>query len=154
MTHALCSSRPPAASRSPRLSSERGFTIAESLFAAVILTVGLVGTAEMLAITLRAHQLAQGSAQATRYAQSKVEDLMKANFATVPAIQLTGRNSLDADVPNYFDTPGTSYTRRWQVDAGPAGNPNLRRVTVRVIPTSGDRRTSSNVTIVTLVRSW
>lgn len=153
MRDAPCSWPPPAASR-PCLSSERGFTIAESLFAALILTVGLVGTAELLAVTLRTHQFAQSSAQATRHAQAKLEDLMKANFSTTAAIQLTGRNSLDTNVTNYFDVPAPGYTRRWQVDPGPAADPQLRRVAVRVLPTQPDQRIAADVKLVTMVRSW
>lgn len=154
MTHAQCSSPRSAASRPLRLSDQRGFTIAESLIASVILTVGLVGTAELLAVSLRMHQLGQSSAEATRFAQIKMESLMKANFATVPAIQLTGRNSLSSNVANYFDVPAAGYTCRWQVDPGPAGNPQLRRLTVRVVPTRTDRRISSEATLTTIVRSW
>lgn len=119
----------------------------------MILTVGLVGTAELLAVSLRTHQLAQGAATATRHAQAQVETLMKADFATAPAIQLTGRNSLDLNVANYFDLPAVGYTRRWQVDPGPAGRADLRTLSVRVIPTLADRRTAAAVNLVTIVRA-
>ena len=63
--------------------------------------------------------------------------------------------SIDADAANHNDTPlednGTpddpaddtvtkGYTRRWIISAGPDADPNLRQVTVRVIPDVNDRR--------------
>ncbi len=134
--------------------NERGFSLPEVMIASLLLTIGLIGTAELLAISLRLHQLAQGTTEATRHAQAKVEELMKAKFATTPAIQITAGDSLGANVANYFDVPAAGYTRRWRVEAGPGANPNLRKLTVRVIPALADRRTTTEVRLTSLVRSW
>lgn len=143
-----------AESQRPRVNSERGFTLIEALIASLILTVGLIALADLLAVTIRMHQLGRGSTTATRYAQGKLEELMKLNFSTAPAIQITGQNSLDSNVANYFDTPASGYSRRWQVEAGPGGNAKLRLVTVRVIPVLADRRVAAEARITTILRSW
>src|SRR5262245_4078315 len=97
--------------------NERGFTVIEAIIATMVLTVGLVALAGMLAVTLQMHQLGRNSAQATRLAQDKFEQLMKVNFQTNAAVQVNAANTLDSNVANYFDqVPG--YTRRWQVSAG------------------------------------
>ena len=134
--------------------NERGFSLPEVMIATLLLTVGLVGTAELLAVSLRMHQLAQVSTEATRHAQAKIDELMKANFSTTPAIQITKGDSLGTNVQNYFDAPATGYTRRWQVEAGPGANPQLRKLTVRVIPALSDRRTATEVRLTSVVRSW
>jgi Tfp pilus assembly protein PilV len=134
--------------------NERGFTLFEALIAGVVLTVGLVALAELLGVSLRMHQLGRTSTSATRLAQQKFEELMKLNFSTSPAIQITADDTLSSNVDNYFDAPSPEYVRRWQVTAGPNAHPRLRTVTVRVIPTVEDRRTSDTVTLTTVLRSW
>jgi type IV pilus modification protein PilV len=136
------------------MNNERGFTLIEAMVATVVLTVGLLAMAELLAVSLRMHQLGRNSTTATRLAQDKFEEMMKMNFSTNPAIQVTNcANALGADVANCFDTPANSgFTRRWQVTAGPTVR--LRTVTVRVIPTNADRRVGTDFTVTSLIRSW
>ena len=138
-----------------RLSDERGFSLLEALIATVVLTVGLVSMAELLAVSVRMHQLGRNSTTAARLAQDKFEEMMKMNFATNPAIQVSGSDTLASNVTNYFDAPAdTGYTRRWFVQAGPNANPCTRTVTVRVIPANPDRRAGSDFTVTTILRSW
>ena len=132
--------------------NERGFSIAEALIATVVLTIGLVALAELLAVSVRMHMLGRGTTTATRLAQDKFEQMMKMNFTTNPQIQVNGADTLSADVANYFDAPAPGFTRRWQVTAGPV--PRLRLVTVRVIPAVTDRRSSAVVNLTMLVRRW
>lgn len=133
-------------------SDERGFTIVEALIAAIVLTIGLVALAELLAISVRMHMLGRNTTSATRLAQDKFEQMMKMNFTTNPQIQINAADTLSSNVTNYWDTPVPGFTRRWQVTAGPV--PRLRHVTVRVIPLVTDRRANSEVNITMLVRSW
>ena len=160
----------------PSNSNDRGFTLIEVLIAMVILTIALVSMAELMAITLRMQQLGRNQTLAMRLAQDKVDELMTRNFAFA---QLTVGGSLTADVANHFDVPaaGTAgnlqYRRRWLVEAlnqgdtvqVTVGNPPVvtntaigagttRRVTVRVIPITTDRRISNPVDLVTIVRCW
>jgi hypothetical protein len=52
----------------------------------------------------------------------------------------------------YFDTTTPGFTRRWQIDAI-GGYTNIRTLTVRIIPTSADRRTNAEVELVTIIRN-
>jgi len=138
---------------SPRpLRDERGFTLIEALIAAAILTVALVALAELLAVSVRMHQLGRHSTTAVRLAQDKFEELMKMNFVTGPAIQVSGTDTLASNVTNYFDNPDAGITRRWLVQPGPAAG--LRVVTVRVIPGTPDGRVGGPFTLTTVLRSW
>jgi prepilin-type N-terminal cleavage/methylation domain-containing protein len=136
--------------------SERGFTLIEALIATLVLTVGLVATAELLAVSVRMHMLGRNSSTATRLAQDKFEEMMKMNFATNPAISpVTCASALTSNVANCFDTPaGSGYVRRWQVQAGPGGNASLRLVTIRVIPSNPDMRMAGDFSMTTVLRSW
>jgi len=44
------------------------------------------------------------------------------------------------------------YKRRWIISAGPDGDPNLRQVTVRVIPELNDRRVAAPYDLTTVIR--
>ena len=146
--------------------NERGFTLVEAVVAVMICTIGLVAMAELLAVTLRLQQLGRNSTSAVRLAQDKVDELTSMNFAT--NLQAACGGDLDADAANHFDTPmednGTpddpaddtvtkGYTRRWLIEAGPDGDPNLRQVTVRVIPDVADRRTATPYDLITFIRN-
>ena len=61
------------------MSNERGFTLVEALVATLVLTIGLVATAQLLAVSLRMHQIGRNSTAATRLAQDKFEE-----FLTLP----------------------------------------------------------------------
>lgn len=146
--------RPAAASPSSkrRGGSEGGFSLIEVVFAASILVVGLLSLAQLLAVTIRAETMARNGAEATRVAQGKLDELMKANFDTNPAVQITpvGTDSLASNVANYFDTPTPRTIRRWQVSAGPA---TTRILTVRVLVANGTT-TFRVLDLSTLLQRW
>lgn len=124
----------------------------------VILTIALVALAEMMAITLRMQMLGRNETEAVRLAQTKLDELigLVSLWDDTPAIAIGG--GLDDDVEDYSDVPpdAPGFTRRWVVTAGPvdpggdAGD--LRIVTVRVVPASPDRRTSTPVQLTTMLR--
>lgn len=137
----------------------------EVLIATVILVIGLVAMAELMAVTLRLQQLGRNSTSAVRLAQDKIDELTTRSFTTHPSMACGG--SITAAVANYNDRPtndkqtrndlaeaivGKGYTRRWMVSAGPDGNPNLRQVTVRVLPDVVDRRTAAPYDLTTFIR--
>lgn len=145
--------------------NERGFTLIEAVVAMMICTVGLVAMAELMAVTLRLQQLGRNQTSAVRLAQEKVDQLTTMNFTTNPQAACGG--NLDADAANHNDIPmednGTpdnladdtvtkGYKRRWLIEAGPDGDPNLRQVTVRVVPDVNDRRTAAPYDLTTFIR--
>jgi type II secretory pathway pseudopilin PulG len=133
---------------------EAGFSLIEVMAATFILVFGLVALAHLLSVTLRMHSLAANSAQATRVAQGKLDELNRMDYANAPQIQVTptGLDPLVANVANYFDAPGPGVTRRWRVQAGPPGT-QTRVVTIRVLvwPETG---TGRQLELTSLVRQW
>ncbi len=136
----------------------------------VILTVALVSMAELMVITLRMQQLGRNQTTGMRLAQDKIDELMSRNFAFN---ELAPGGSLTADDPNHFDVPaaGTGgnlqWRRRWLVEALNFGDQGVRdgvptpvvagttrRVTVRAIPITNDRRVTNPVDLVTIIRCW
>jgi type II secretory pathway pseudopilin PulG len=149
------------------MNNEKGFTLVEATVAMMVCTIGLVAMAELMAVTLRLQQLGRNSTSAVRLAQDKIDELTSVSFTSVVNLSMSCGGSLDADVANHNDTPmednGTpdnpaddtvtkGYTRRWVVSAGPDGDPNLREVTVRVVPDVADRRTASPHDLTTFIR--
>jgi type II secretory pathway pseudopilin PulG len=145
-------------SSSSRGGSESGFTLVEVMFAAIILVVGLLSLAQLLAVTIRAESLARNGAEATRLAQGQLDSLMKASLDADPRVQITptGTDSLAANVNNYFrlytnpvPTRPSSIVR-WQVTAGPA---STRVITVRVLIANGTT-TMRIIDLTSLLRRW
>lgn len=152
--HGISRCSPAAGSSSSGRGARRdeGFSLIEVCFAAFIIAVILSSVAQLLAVAITAERMARNGTLAARMAQGKLDELMRADFATNPQIQLTpvGVDSLSADVANYFDTPQVSVTRRWRVSQGPA---NTRIVAVRVLAARGTT-TARAVDLTTLVRPW
>ena len=137
----------------PTNTSERGFTLVEVLVATVILVIGLVAMAELMAITLRMQMLGKNETAAVRLIQSKMDELVAVNFTGTDAASVAVGGSLTADVGSYNDTPaGSGFKRRWQI-AAIAGETNVRTLTVTVIPAVNDRRTNAQVQLSTIIRS-
>jgi len=132
----------------PTNTNERGFTLVEVLVATVILVVGLVAMAELMAITLRMQMLGKNETAAIRLVQSKIDELVAVTF-TNATVAIGG--SLTSDVTNYNDDPESGFKRRWQI-AAIAGETRVRTLTVTVIPTINDRRTNSQVQLTTIIR--
>lgn len=121
----------------------------------LICVVGLVGMASLLMVTLRMQQLGRNSTSEVRMAQEKIDELSSMSFTGSASIQCGG--SLTANVANYNDVPVVNgqnqpYRRRWLVQAGPDADPQLRMVTVRVIPDNPDRNVSTVYEMVTILR--
>jgi len=145
-------SRRPAVCSSRRGSGDAGFTLVEVLVAMAIMTVGLLAVAQLLAVSAQTHLLGRQTSEASILATSKLEELVKLNFNTAPAVQISGApDPLTQNVANYFDQPAGGYTRRWSVAAGPT--PDTRLVTLRVIPRSVGRA-SRVVEVTTILRQW
>src|SRR5688572_17319719 len=129
-------------------SGDEGFTLVEVLISMVVLTIGLVGIAALLAITTQMHIGARESARSTRLAQDKFDELMKLNFDSDPEVAIGG--DLDADEDDYFDQPMTGVTVRWAVADGPTGD--TRVVTVRVLNERAKQYRKTD--LITVIRQW
>lgn len=141
--------------RSLSVTDQRGFTLAEVVVALLVCTVGLVAMAQMLAVTLRMQQLGRNSTAAIRMAQDKIDELSSMHFENNPSVMCGG--SLTANVANYSDVPQINgaaqpYNRRWQITRGPDNDPQLRVVTVRLVPDIADRTRASQPDLVGIIR--
>jgi hypothetical protein len=129
---------------------EGGFTLVEALAAMVVVTLGLVSIAQLMAVTAMRHHDAREVALATELGQAKLEELMKLNLGTL-RITPVSPDSLLTDVAGHFDTPETGITRRWRIKAGPVANTRL--VTVRVVDVRA-RQYGSTIDLTTIIRQW
>ena len=128
---------------------EAGFSLVETMIASLVLTVGLVGLLQLLAVATVMHSDARHATTATLLAQAKIDELMKKNLTTAAAVQVGG--SISADVVNYFDTPDAGITRRWVVEAGPVANTRLLTVKVE---NKGGRVYGREQQLTTIIRQW
>lgn len=137
-----------SASHRPDGASDAGFTLVEALVATLVLTVGLLAIAALLAVTAQMHVGSRESARSTRIAQDKVDELLKRTFSTDPSIAPGG--SLDDDEDNYSESPETGVNVRWVVADGPTDD--TRWLTVRVVNTHSQHY--RNTDVKTLIRQW
>lgn len=114
----------------------------------LILTIGMVAIAGLLAVATQMHIGAREAARSTRIAQDKVDELMKLNFSFAPAVAVGG--DLTTDVANYSETPLEGVTLRWTVAAGPTDD--LRVLTLRVVNLRSQQYRQTDLT--TIIRQW
>ena len=128
---------------------DSGFSLVETMIASLVLTVGLVGLLQLLAVATVMHSDARHATTATLLAQAKIDELMKKNLTTAAAVQVGG--NLASNVANYFDTPENGVTRRWVVANGPVANSRL--LTVKVENKAG-RVYGRKQQLTTIIRQW
>ena len=128
---------------------EAGFSLVETMIASLVLTVGLVGLLQLLAVATVMHSDARQATTATLLAQAKIDELMKKNLSTSAAVQEGG--SITANVANYFDTPEDGITRRWLVAPGPVTGTRLLTVKVE---NKGGRVYGREQQLTTIIRQW
>lgn len=135
------------ASGCPDRRGEGGFTLVEVLVSTLVLTIGLIGTAGLLVVTMTQQIAARESTRSVRLANDKLDELMTLPFNS-PAISIGG--DVNTDVGNYSDSPADGIDVRWAVTAGPTSG--TRVLTVRVI----NRRALQNrqTELLTIVREW
>jgi len=134
--------------------NESGFTLVEVVVAMLVFTVGIVALAQLMAVTMQMQAHGRNQTSAVRLAQDRLDQLMSLNFDTSAPVQITVGDSLSENVENYFDTDIAGYTRRWMIEAGPDGDPDLRQITIRVIPDVQDRRTATPFELMSIIRRW
>jgi len=137
-----------------RARDDRGVTLIETMIAALIMVVGLLGLAQVLGTALQLHVLTRNVEEASRLASVKFEQLAKLNFATDAPVQISAASPdpLTTNVANYFDNPSTGFTRRWRVQTGPTANTRL--VTVSMVPLGADQRMAKAVVLTSIIRQW
>lgn len=130
---------------------EGGFTLVEVLVSTLILTIGLVAIAAMLAVTTQMQIGARESARSMRLAQAKLDELARLDFEDDVQMS-TCDDCLDANVANHNEPADglAGITLRWNVDDGPTEDTRL--VTVRVINLRAQQYRFTNLT--TIVREW
>ena len=139
----------PSRRRHDHARGEAGFSLVETMVASLVLTVGLVGLLQLLAVATVMHSDARQATTATLLAQAKIDELMKKNLTTAASVQVGG--DLSANVANYFDTPEDGITRRWVVAAGPVANTRLLTVKVE---NKGGRVYGREQQLTTIIRQW
>ena len=87
--------------------SEAGFSLVETMVASLVLTIGLVGLAQLLAVATIMHSDARQATTGTVLAQAKLDELMKADFSMNSAVALGG--SIASNMANYFDQPESRH---------------------------------------------
>ena len=157
-----------------RLKDESGLTLIESMMAITILLVGLLGMAQVLALSLMASKAhGRDAGKATAYARLKMEELVSLDFSdTTTNVTINPPYSSDgtgltaggsvypADpAEGYFDDLGSHglrvsmgdpyYVRQWQIiDDG--SNPNLKTIIVSVRSNRGfEYGTAPSTTLIT-----
>ena len=148
-----------------------GFTLPELMLSVVLLAIGMLSVASLMAASHRQHRLAISRAGLATLAETKLDSLRSFAYAsrvTFPtlteteAAALRGRlavgGSLTSNVANYSDVVtapnGKTYDRRWQItnDFSTANAAlNVRRVTLRLVaqdPGTYDVETAEFSTLV------
>ena len=134
-------------SESQNVSTESGFSLIETMVASLVLTIGIVGLMQLLAVATVMHSDARKATADTVLAQAKLDELMKSGLS----LATTQLGSLTSNMAPYYDEPESGITRRWQVTDGPVAGTHLLQVTVE---NKGGRLYGGTQTLTTVIRSW
>lgn len=123
----------------------------------LILTVGMIAIAGLLAVTTHMHIGAREAARSTRLAQDKIDELMKLDFdGDDDRIDVGG--SVDSNEADHFEVSPDGQdgiTIRWAVTTYPDVTPiaDLRRLTVYVQNLRAQTY-GREVEMSTVIRNW
>ena len=133
-----------------------GFGLVELLIAIIMLSVGMLGLASLMASALRRDRISSARMEISSLAEAKFEELRAygaLHYTHALRSRLNPGGSLTLTVTNYADSVnalnGRTYYRRWLVTNGTAAN--TRRVTMRVTPKVGLRYDTRVVEFTTMV---
>jgi prepilin-type N-terminal cleavage/methylation domain-containing protein len=139
-----------------RCPPRRGFTLIELMVAIVLITVGLIGSAALMATSLRYQRGASSREEMLALAEAKLDELRSYQNATVASglrAKLAVGGSLTSAVTDYNDNPtsptGKAYVRRWEITNGTV---RTRSVQVRVTPGYSDPYATLRVDLQTLIQ--
>lgn len=129
-----------ASRNSRKVSSSGGFTLLEVLFAIVILTIGLLGTAGLTTGIIRGNHFSKNITSATAAAQSQLESIKSAGYS----------NATATNFPNDSVTMGgTNFTRTTTITSNsPAANMKTVSVTVSWTESNNTSRSLNLQTIL------
>ncbi len=117
------------------MTSERGSTIVEVIVALVVLGVAVLPVIGLMGAGYHYQGQARLDVQMATLAEAKAEELLSIASTDLPdTVALIPGGSLVSDAVAHWDTvkvEGRTFSRRWQVEIGPAG---VRDVTIRVTP--------------------
>ncbi|MBI2073204.1 MAG: prepilin-type N-terminal cleavage/methylation domain-containing protein [Gemmatimonadetes bacterium] len=113
---------------------EAGFTLAELMVAVLLLVVGVLAVASIMATATLRQVRSTVVTEMTALAESKVEELRAhAIYKSADTVQVSLGGSLTTSEADHADTVtspvGRPYIRRWLIEAGVAGT---RRATLRI----------------------
>jgi Tfp pilus assembly protein PilV len=128
---------------------EAGFSLVETMVASLVLTIGLVGMAQLLAVATIMHSDARQATTGTVLAQAKIDELMKLDSSLYSNVALGG--SISSNLAPYFDSPEPGIDRRWRITDGPVANTRVLEVTVE---NKGGRLYGGSQTLTTVIRDW
>ena len=133
-----------------------GFGLIELMVAIIVLSVGMLGLASLMASALRRDRLTGSYMEVTTLAENKFEELRSygaVHYQDALRARLNAGGSLTSVVTNYADSVtalnGRMYYRRWTVTNGTALN--TRRITLRVRPKTPLRYDKKSTDFATLV---
>ena len=129
--------------------SEAGFSLVETMVASLVLTIGLVGMAQLLAVATIMHSDARQATAGTVLAQAKMDQLMKADSSLNSTVALGG--SIASNMAPYYDQPEPGMERRWRVTGGPVAGTRVLEVSVE---NKGGRLYGRTQTLTTIIRDW
>jgi Tfp pilus assembly protein PilV len=128
---------------------EAGFSLVETMVASLVLTIGLVGMAQLLAVATIMHSDARHATTSTMLAQAKIDELMKLDSSLYSNVAVGG--SISSNLAPYFDNPEQHIDRRWRITDGPVANTRVLEVTVA---NKGGRMYGTSQTLTTVIRDW
>ena len=129
--------------------SEAGFSLVETMVASLVLTIGLVGLGQLLAVATVMHSDARQATTSTVLAQAKMDELMKSGTLSLSSVQL---GSIASNMGGFYDElPELGITRRWQVNDGPVDNTWILQV---MVENKGGRLYGGTEILTTVIREW
>jgi prepilin-type N-terminal cleavage/methylation domain-containing protein len=133
-----------------------GFSLVELMVAIVLLTVGLFGSAALMATSLRYQRGTSGREEMLALGEAKLDELRSyqtANLASGLRPRLAPGGSTTSSVNGYADSltspQGKPYRRRWQITTSVI---RTREIQIRVEPRYADGYVTPGITLRTLIQ--
>jgi type II secretory pathway pseudopilin PulG len=135
---------------SPRSPHDAGFSLLETLIAAVIVATGVAALAQLATLCVQSNARARQTTVATVIAHQKVEELFAdAAAAGLPA---SPAGTLDRNVDGYCEFVDTTGRALGRGPAPPAGSAYVRRWSIDPVPGSPSQTSIVQVLVLDLRR--